>query len=162
MMKTPSHFFMNLNREQNKLHAKMETTRANNTRGPLNEISLPKDLIGNINMEETKNLFVGMCFYARLGFLQPPCCLQCSYENSENTDETKTNETNQSCLKPVVWRINASSSHLLHPDKLKGNLIVIPCSTARSLLRGKVVDGKRWDRKQHLLVDEGECKKTRS
>ena len=144
--------------ERKSNYSKMATNGSSTTgRGPLHELSEmchPEDLIGKIGMEEVEELFVSMCVYARLGFLQPPCCLQCSYENSESDESKESESRNSACQNPVVWRIKASSSRLLHPEKLKGNLIVMPCSTARSLLRGKVVDGKRWDRKIYTLVDD--------
>ena len=132
----------------------MET---NKRQAIIEEFTRPEDLEGRFSIEEVKDLFVGMCVYSRLGFLQPPCCLRCSYDNSED-DESKKRESNLKCQKPVVWRINASSSHLLHPEKLKGNLMVIPCSSARSLLRGKSIQGKKWDRENLMLVDNEEMK----
>eukprot|EP00535_Pseudo-nitzschia_heimii_P003296 CAMPEP_0197180532 /NCGR_PEP_ID=MMETSP1423-20130617/5110_1 /TAXON_ID=476441 /ORGANISM="Pseudo-nitzschia heimii, Strain UNC1101" /LENGTH=229 /DNA_ID=CAMNT_0042630621 /DNA_START=105 /DNA_END=790 /DNA_ORIENTATION=+ len=42
----------------------------------------PRDL-ANILSEGTRSeLFVETCFFARLGFVQPPCCMSCTYKEA--------------------------------------------------------------------------------
>ena len=51
-----------------------------------------------------------------------------------------------------MWRINASTSHLLHPDKLEGNIVLVTCSTAQAWLAGETSQDMKWDRKAKALV----------
>lgn len=83
-------------------------------------------------------IFVEMCFFARLGFVQPPKCLQCAYRKSTI-----------GCQRPVVWRQDANQ--LLDPDTIQDNIVVISCRTAVSLLKGKTVDGWTWQSSTHQL-----------
>jgi hypothetical protein len=97
--------------------------------------------------QSLKELFVEMCFYARLGYIQPPCCLQCAYQNStQNAAATAT------CSRWVVWRRNAHE--ILHPDTLPDNIVFLPCSVAQSLLQSpnKTWDGYFWDSMQKQLI----------
>lgn len=76
-------------------------------------------------------LFITMCFFARLGFIQPPCCLHCAYHaaktaadddknkssNNNNNNDTTTAVSNISeCYNLIPWRIDTSI--LLHPSQL--------------------------------------------
>ena len=82
--------------------------------------------------DDLSGLFVAMCFYARLGFDQPPRCLRCAYrdatrdaapdENNGGGGGSKTNDRNDAakigeCHNLIPWRIDASI--LLHPSRLK-------------------------------------------
>ena len=86
--------------------------------------------------DDLSEIFVAMCFFARLGFDQPPCCLHCAYRDatksnspasspivdgdendgggggSTNDDAAKIGE----CHNLIPWRIDASV--LLHPARL--------------------------------------------
>jgi hypothetical protein len=94
---------------------------------------------------QLQELFVEMCFFARLGFVQPPCCLQCTYRESIPKKTPKTD-----CQRWVVWRKDAEK--LLHPNRLDGNILIIQCHVARSLLAGESVDGREWDTEQKQVV----------
>jgi hypothetical protein len=94
--------------------------------------------------EQMKELFVEMCFFARLGFVQPPCCLQCTYRESIHKKDPKT-----ACQRWVVWRKDVQQ--LLHPDQLEGNILIIKCHVARSLLAGENVDGREWDTERQVV-----------
>ena len=111
----------------------------------------PKDLskICDLTHPELQELFVEMCFFARLGFVQPPCCLQCTYRES-----MKEAVPNTQCPKWVVWR--KSATELLHPKNMEGNAMVVQCHAARKLLSGESVDGFRWDKKKKVLSHESE------
>jgi hypothetical protein len=75
-------------------------------------------------------LFITMCFFARLGFIQPPCCLHCAYHhasqattttaddsnNNNNNDATTTVSNISECYNLIPWRIDTSI--LLHPSQL--------------------------------------------
>jgi hypothetical protein len=94
---------------------------------------------------QLQELFVEMCFFARLGFVQPPCCLQCTYRESIPKKAPKID-----CQRWVVWRKDAEK--LLHPNILDGNILIIQCHVARSLLAGESVDGREWDTEQKQVV----------
>ena len=109
----------------------------------------PSDLWrGNapLNEHDLRKLFVEMCFFARLGFVQPPCCLKCTYSQAV-ANESKKKKT---CGNWVVWRKNASVQ--LHPNKLDGNIVMLQCHAVNSLLQGKQVEGRAWDAAQRKLV----------
>jgi hypothetical protein len=67
-----------------------------------------------------QQLFVEMCFFARLGFVQPPCCLQCTYKESilEKHLRSQHNinpdgilvQPNRNCQRWVAWRKDASTT----------------------------------------------------
>jgi hypothetical protein len=104
-----------------------------------------------LTLAALQDLFVEMCFYARLGFVQPPCCLQCTYRYAHdgNLDAASQNNGPGSpdgggqCRRYVVWRKNATS--LLHPSNLGSNMVLVPCASARLLMDGQVVSGYFWD-----------------
>lgn len=105
-----------------------------------------KDLHGIISHEEVQNIFVEMCTFARMGFVQPTTCLECAYSCS-SCDENPT------CGNLLVWRQNAGEEHSLQPKTLEGNILFVTCSTAQAWMRGDEAYGKKWDSKNKLLVD---------
>ena len=120
------------------------------TPAPAKVILDPHDLwSGTIEFDEQQlqDLFVEMCFFARLGYVQPPCCLKCTYQ------ETMEHEDNTPCTRWVVWRKDAAT--LLHPNMLDGNIIIVQCDKVSDLLQGDTVEGRKWDaaRKQIVSVD---------
>ena len=109
----------------------------------------PSDLWGgNVDMDEQQlqKLFVEMCFFARLGYVQPPCCLRCTYRCTQHRQTTAAPD----CPRWVVWRKNAKT--LLDPDCLDGNIVIVQCQAAQQLLRGKVVEGRKWDAAYKTVV----------
>jgi hypothetical protein len=115
-----------------------------------NEFSMaivePHQLEKELSQTELSKLFVEMSFFARLGFVQPPCCLQCTYRESMKQDNP-----NMHCGRWVVWRRNAKLE--LHPSQLDGNLVVVKCTVARQLLEGKSVQGGyKWDKELEQLI----------
>ena len=117
---------------------------------PSPSIVEPKDLskISDLSHAELEELFVEMCFFARLGFVQPPCCLKCTYRES-----MKDAVPNTQCPKWVVWR--KSANLLLHPKQMDGNIVVVQCFAARKLLSGGTVDNFKWDKTKKILVFQG-------
>ena len=103
------------------------------------------DLAHKLSKESIQDLFVETCFYARLGFVQPPCCLQCTYMESQ-----KDATPDPDCNRWVVWRRDAR--HVLHPETLEENTIFVQCHAARDLLAGKVVDGHKWEGSKKVLL----------
>ena len=105
----------------------------------------PKDLTDSLSEDQIADLFVETCFFARLGFIQPPCCLQCNYREAlkEHTPNTK-------CGRWIVWRKDAK--HILHPRYLQENTIMVQCHAARKLLAGKLVDYHKWDDDNKVLL----------
>jgi len=108
----------------------------------------PHDLWnGSVKMFDEKqlqDLFVEMCFFARLGYVQPPSCLKCAYKQSMSKDKACA------CKGWVVWRKDATTS--LHPNRIDGNIVIVQCEQARKLLKGSTVDGCTWDPDQKLLI----------
>ena len=109
-----------------------------------NVIAEANDLAQKLSKESIQDLFVETCFYARLGFVQPPCCLQCTYMESQ-----KDASPDPDCSRGVVWRRDAR--HVLHPETLEENTIFVQCHAARDLIAGKVVDGHKWDGTKKVL-----------
>mmetsp|Transcript_20975 Transcript_20975/g.44898 ORF Transcript_20975/g.44898 Transcript_20975/m.44898 type:complete len:135 (+) Transcript_20975:316-720(+) len=113
---------------------------------------------GKIQMSD---LFVTMCFFARLGFVQPPCCLKCAYrsagcgektKNEKNYPDEKKGGSSSSCSELVAWRRDAGIA--LHPDKLQGNIVFVTCDTAKSLVNGDAYPSIRWDTRNKRLLHE--------
>jgi hypothetical protein len=102
-----------------------------------------------LSEQELQVLFVETCFFARLGFVQPPCCLKCTYRQTVKNERASTQKP---CRQWVVWRKNAEEA--LHPNKLVGNIVLIQCHAANSLLEGNHVDGCCWDSSRKQLVKE--------
>jgi hypothetical protein len=116
----------------------------------------PEDLWnGDVDFDEQQlqELFVEMCFFARLGYAQPPCCLRCAYKETKGQDRAKDRSGppgHPACRRWVVWRKNADT--LLHPNKLDGNILIMRCNVAQKLLAGKVVGGRRWNAEQRRVT----------
>lgn len=102
------------------------------------EVILEPRHLSDVDEESLRNLFVETCFFARLGFLQPPTCLQCVFHES-----VENRPANANCVNHVVWRKDAKM--LLHPDNLDGNLVLVQCRTARKLVQGHPIDSHQWD-----------------
>jgi hypothetical protein len=131
-------------------------------------------------LKNIQNLFVEMCFFARLGFVQPPSCLQCTYKESLSENLRKATSSAVfsnscpilNCQRWVVWRKDAgadtistsvtanidgiesprSTTSMLRPDTLEANIIFIRCHAVRSLLKGIEVEGRQWDRSTKRLI----------
>jgi hypothetical protein len=104
-----------------------------------------KDLANQLSEGRMEEMFVETCFFARLGFVQPPCCLQCSYREALKEAAPKS-----SCGRLVVWRRDAK--HVLHPHYMKNNTVFVQCHVARQLLAGKLVDSHKWDEVNKVLL----------
>jgi hypothetical protein len=101
---------------------------------------------GRLTEDQMQEVFVEMCFFARLGFVQPPCCLRCTYRESMQ-------KRTKHCSRWVVWRKNAAT--LMHPNRLAGNILIMSCHVARKLLAGQVVQGREWDaRKKQITLQK--------
>ncbi|KAL7507189.1 hypothetical protein ACHAXN_004387 [Cyclotella atomus] len=88
-----------------------------------------------------------MCFFARLGFLQPPCC---GKNQQQNESTTSAAASSSKCNELVPWRIDANIP--LHPDQLEGNVVFVTCNTARCLVDGDAYPSIRWDTKKKRLI----------
>lgn len=104
--------------------------------------------------QSAQDWFVEMCFFARLGFAQPPSCLHCTYHDAMMMkSETKQNASSRShfCTRWVVWRRNANL--LLHPDTVADNAVLVQCHAVQDLLDGRCVLGQyRWNATSNQLV----------
>ena len=118
---------------------------------------------GGMHMKSNQiHLYIPLyqCFFARLGFVQPPACLKCAYKSSQ-CGETNNKDDSQdsskvvvvsSCRELVPWRRDASIP--LHPDKLDGNIVFVTCDTAKSLVNGDAYPSIRWDSRNRRLLHE--------
>ena len=100
-------------------------------------LDLSRETTMPFGADAIQQLFVEMCFYARLGFKQPPCCLSCTYREG-----VKKSVRLHNCPRWVVWRKDVNIN--LHPSYLDGNLVVMRCSAAQSLSNGESLDGSSW------------------
>ncbi|KAL7553890.1 hypothetical protein ACHAWF_017232 [Thalassiosira exigua] len=103
------------------------------------------------------DLFVTMCFFARLGFVQPPCCLRCAYRSAgcgedEGDGSSPGAAADGPCGELVPWRRDAGIP--LHPDMLEGNVVFVTCTTAKSLVNGDAYPSIRWDTRNRRLLHE--------
>jgi hypothetical protein len=107
----------------------------------------PSQLYNQVPTTLLQRWFCEMCFFARLGFLQPPCCLQCLHH------EAMHQGVHTHCQNMVLWRRNAN--HKLHPDTLHTPklMLLVPCTAAKALTEGQVVQNDYyWDGKQRRLI----------
>ena len=107
----------------------------------------PEDMTG-LDEDTIQACFVEMCFFARLGFIQPPCCLQCVYRES-----IENKAMNPNCSNLVVWRKDANAT--LHPNGLAGNLVLLHCHEVRKLTGQQGTNDAlsvRWDVAKRELV----------
>lgn len=116
-----------------------------NSMTQIDAIVSPRMLSNILSESQVADLFVETCFFARLGFVQPPCCMQCTYREAMEGAAPNTR-----CGRWVVWRKDATK--VLHPKSLLANTMSIKCHTARRLLGGERVEGYQWESKQKLLV----------
>jgi hypothetical protein len=111
----------------------------------LDNIIDPRRLSNCLSEDQIADIFVETCFFARLGFVQPPCCMQCTYRES-----LKEASPNERCGRFVIWRRDASK--ILHPDQLNENAVAIKCHAARKLQAGETVDRYSWNKAKKTLV----------
>jgi len=127
---------------------------------PGREILLPEVASGGLSDAMLRDLFVETCFFARLGFLQPPSCLSCAYREATVEDrgrprskdeEDYERRKREQCSHPVVWRRDATV--LLHPEKLGDSaLVVATCRAVGAWMRGEERGGLLWNRVTKKLV----------
>ena len=112
----------------------------------LQQISIQVDSLTKNNIaydDAIANSFVEMCFFARLGFIQPPCCLKCAHATTISTSNDKPQQEQHSCQRYVTWRKDANS--ILRPDNLQSNIVLVPCYAIDLLFNGDIIDGWKWD-----------------
>lgn len=150
--------------------AREETHRTSESRNDASHVQLPKTNLSEKRYQRTtstsslrspmvvdvdssgcdfddnklQELFVEMCFFARLGYVQPPCCLRCTYREA-----LKDGNVQSQCQRWVIWR--KSADQLLHPTQLEGNMMLVQCRAARRLLAGNTIDGYTWSAERQEL-----------
>lgn len=108
----------------------------------------PRDLANVLTEHAVSDLFVETCFFARLGFAQPPCCMSCTYKEA-----MKGNIPNMNCTSWVVWRKNANRTFDPSNNANIGtNALVIQCKSARKLSSGMMVEGYQWEAREKMLL----------
>ena len=108
----------------------------------------PRNLSNLLSEHTRSELFVETCFFARLGFVQPPCCMSCTYREA-----LKGSIPDMECTNWVVWRKNAN--RVFDPSNnanIGDNALMVQCRSARKLVNGKMVDGYQWDTRQKMLL----------
>jgi hypothetical protein len=76
--------------------------------------------------DQIADLFVETCFFARLAFIQPPCCMQCTYR-----EPLQKGTPNARCGRWVIWRRDATK--VLHPNQMDENTVAIKCHAVQEL-----------------------------
>ncbi|CAJ1959314.1 unnamed protein product [Cylindrotheca closterium] len=122
-----------------------DASYSSNSMTQIDNIVSPRILSTVLSESQVADLFVETCFFARLGFIQPPCCMQCTY-----LEAMEGASPNTRCGRWVVWRKDATK--VLHPKSLLANTMAIKCHTTRKLLAGQRVEGFEWDTKLKLLA----------
>jgi hypothetical protein len=108
----------------------------------------PRDLSNVLSEHAISELFVETCFFSRLGFVQPPCCMSCTYREA-----LKGNIPDIECQTWVIWRKNANRTFdPSNNTSMSDNALVVQCHTARKLGSGKMVEGYQWDAHQKMLL----------
>lgn len=94
--------------------------------------------------QETERIFVEMCVFARLGFIQPPSCLRCSYNKALKDTVSSIDETDQTpCERIIAWRKDASKK--ISPVNIQETLTFVKCHDAKEWAIGHAVENMRWD-----------------
>ncbi|KAL3938392.1 MAG: hypothetical protein SGBAC_006693 [Bacillariaceae sp.] len=122
-----------------------DNSYSSNSMTQIDDIVSPRILSNVLSESQVADLFVETCFFARLGFVQPPCCMQCTYREAMEGAAQNTR-----CGRWVVWRKDGTK--ILHPKALLENTMAIKCHTARKLLAGQRIEGYGWDKTQKKLV----------
>lgn len=96
-----------------------------------------------LDRNETERVFVEMCVFARLGFLQPPSCVRCVY-NSVLKGNLSENDVDQvPCERIIAWRKDANKK--IDSENMKGTLTFVKCHDAKKWANGHAADNMRWD-----------------
>jgi hypothetical protein len=143
--------------------------------GGIPSIVDPSDLSNVLSPTQISELFVEMCFFARLGLVQPPCCLHCAYHGAitgssssfsspPGLKSTVTSKT-MDCKRWVIWRKDGKKPY--HPDECfrtpnsttpyctssSSNVVVLQCKVVRKLIAGEIVgNGWKWDTVHKMLI----------
>ncbi|KAL3913174.1 MAG: hypothetical protein SGILL_006593 [Bacillariaceae sp.] len=129
------------NRFSNGGNGSKATTPVNN-----GSIVSPASLSTSLSDEGIATLFAEMSFFARLGFVQPPCCMECTYRESMQQAVPRLD-----CKRWVIWRRNANIT--LNPSNIGENTIAVQCHSARKLTAGNAVESYKWDRTKKIMVE---------
>mmetsp|Transcript_795 Transcript_795/g.850 ORF Transcript_795/g.850 Transcript_795/m.850 type:complete len:362 (-) Transcript_795:71-1156(-) len=125
------------------------THRVNNGGGAIHAPTIvsPQDISNCVTETEISELFVETCFFARLGFVQPPCCLSCTYQEAMHSKTPLLH-----CQRWVIWRKDATQIFDPTHAKMRDNAIVVRCQSARKLISGRMIEGYQWDTQEKKLV----------
>ena len=125
------------------------TNRCPQSGTALPTIAFPSELHNVLTEDAVSELFVETCFFARLGFVQPPTCLSCTYREA-----MKHHTPDYHCRRWVVWRIDAKQVFDPSPEKMRDNTILVQCQAARKLLAGKRVDNWQWHPHEKIVSSD--------
>lgn len=103
-----------------------------------------------LDRNDTERVFVEMCVFARLGFLQPQSCLRCVY-NSVLQDKVSENVKDQvPCERIIAWRKDANKK--IDPENMKEILTFVKCHDAKEWASGRTAENMRWNQTTKKLI----------
>lgn len=109
----------------------------------------PSAIQGKLSRDEIKRLFIEMCAFARLQFVQPPCCLSCTLSNLSSS--THHPDPPRYCSSYVVWRRNANLK--IHPQNMNENTMFVSCAAAQALIKGETVYKWKWNAEEKIFEE---------
>lgn len=108
----------------------------------------PSAIQGKLSQDEIKRLFIEMCAFARLQFVQPPCCLCCTLSNLSSSTHP---DPPRYCSNYVVWRRNANLK--IHPQNMNENTMFVSCAAAQALIKGETVYKWKWNAEEKIFEE---------
>jgi hypothetical protein len=149
-----------------KILDKSDTSLSKTSSSSSSIIVNPTFIQGKLSHEKIKKMFIEMCAFARLQFVQPPSCLSCLL--STKVTGTSTNHhasryplyaqpcgekrIRQDCPNYVVWRKNANIK--IHPQNMNENIMFVKCASAQALLRGETINQWKWDAEVKIIEEK--------
>lgn len=88
-----------------------------------------------LSRQDSERVFVEMCVFARLGYLQPPSCLRCAF------DEAIHKKVVDSCDNVIAWRKDTSVK--LHSDQMENAISFVKCHSAKKWSMGQTLEEVR-------------------
>lgn len=103
-----------------------------------------------LDRNDTERVFVEMCVFARLGFLQPQSCLRCVYNSVLQDKVSETIKDQVPCDRVIAWRKDANKK--IDPENMKEILTFVKCRDAKEWASGRTAENMRWDQATKKLL----------